>query len=785
MADFSFTVTIENGTGPGDLTGLANVIAAIDQGGADAGIGNTYTITLGASITLSGDLPAINLDAGCTVSVLGGTHAIDGAGAFRGLLVFAGAVTLQDLTIQNAHAQGGNGGFAEEGGGGGAGLGGGLFVAGTNIVNGTTLTGGSVTLRNVSFANDSATGGDGGGNTLYGGSSSYGYYGRNGGGGGGMGGNGGHGGRATVTVYSTATQGGGGGLGRGADGGSGNSSAGSAGALPNTYSPSGGGTGVGGAAGGANGGGGGSGSYGNLTQAPGAGGGGLGASSGSGSAGGTGGFGGGGGGGYSPGGNGGFGGGGGGAGGWRGGNGGFGGGGGASAYFGGGNGGFGAGPGAGGSSGGGGGGGLGAGGAIFVQQGGTLIFQSGSIATGAVAGGLGSDRGGNGSGFGAGMFIQGDQGVTFAPPSGQTVTISSTIADMAGSPVFFNAGVGSLVVAGAGTLRLDAADTYTGGTMIDGGGTLDLGVVGAAGSGNIGFAGSGDTLKIETGVTVANTVATVQKNDVIDAVGFQTGNATFDPATHVLTIADSGGSLALTLDSGSYLPAAFVSSVDAAGTGLAVTYLACFAAGTRIATDPRIRPGDGDVAIERLRVGQLVRTLFAGTAPVVWLGHRHIDCRRHPDPMKVWPICVRAGAFGDAMPVRDLLLSPDHAVYVDGVLVPVRYLVNGSSIVQQACDAIDYWHVELPAHDVLLAEGLPAESFLDTGGKANFANGGCGVALHPDFVSLKWEAGGCAPLLVSGARLTAIRARIAAAIRTARPPEWGWRSRRESSAGSR
>ena len=171
MADFSFTVSSENGTGASDLTGLYNVITAIDQGGKDAGIANNYTITLGATITLSKDLPAINLDAGSTVTFLGGAHAIDGASAFRSLLVFAGNVTLENMTIQHAHAQGGNGGFAEEGGGGGAGLGGGLFVAGTNIVNGTTIAGGVVTLQNVSFAHDSATGGDGGGNTLYGGSS--------------------------------------------------------------------------------------------------------------------------------------------------------------------------------------------------------------------------------------------------------------------------------------------------------------------------------------------------------------------------------------------------------------------------------------------------------------------------------------------------------------------------------------------------------------------------------------------------------------------------------------
>ena len=82
---------------------------------------------------------------------------------------------------------------------------------------------------------------------------------------------------------------------------------------------------------------------------------------------------------------------------------------------------------------------------------------------------------------------------------------------------------------------------------------------------------------------------------------------------------------------------------------------------------------------------------------------------------------MRAGAFSEGAPRRDLLLSPDHAVYIDDVLIPIRYLVNGVSIVQQTVDAVTYWHVELPEHDVLLAEGLPAESFLDTGANTRYA----------------------------------------------------------------
>ena len=149
--------------------------------------------------------------------------------------------------------------------------------------------------------------------------------------------------------------------------------------------------------------------------------------------------------------------------------------------------------------------------------------------------------------------------------------------------------------------------------------------------------------------------------------------------------------------------------------------VACFAAGTRIAT-PR-----GEVAVEALRVGDGVVSASRGVAAVRWTGHRHIDRRRHPAPASVWPVRVRAGAFGDAQPVRDLLLSPDHSVLAHGVLIPVRHLINGSTVVQEAVAEITYFHIELPAHGVLLAEGLPAESYLDTGNRGIFDNGGLGM----------------------------------------------------------
>ncbi|MGI4978199.1 MAG: Hint domain-containing protein, partial [Janthinobacterium lividum] len=176
----------------------------------------------------------------------------------------------------------------------------------------------------------------------------------------------------------------------------------------------------------------------------------------------------------------------------------------------------------------------------------------------------------------------------------------------------------------------------------------------------------------------------------------------------------------------------------------------CYASGTLILTDR------GEVVVEALVKGDMVVTASGALRPIRWLGHRRVDCARHPDPDSVRPVRVRAHAFGPGVPRRDLVLSPEHALFLDGMLVPVRALVDGLSIVQEAWERVTYHHVELDSHDVLLAEGLAAESYLDTGNRAQFANNPL-VALHASFGPGTAPAEPCAPLLVNGPRLEMLR----------------------------
>jgi hypothetical protein len=176
----------------------------------------------------------------------------------------------------------------------------------------------------------------------------------------------------------------------------------------------------------------------------------------------------------------------------------------------------------------------------------------------------------------------------------------------------------------------------------------------------------------------------------------------------------------------------------------------CYLRGTGIRTPA------GDVPVESLKEGDLVALADGGFSPVVWLGRRKLDCARHPNPQSVWPVLVREGAFADGVPARDLYLSPGHAVFVAGVLMQAEKLINGATILQVETELVEYWHVELKNHAILLAENLPAESYLDQGNRPAFVNGGAFVETHPEFLPKQW-AETCVKLVFEGPEMAAAK----------------------------
>ncbi len=150
---------------------------------------------------------------------------------------------------------------------------------------------------------------------------------------------------------------------------------------------------------------------------------------------------------------------------------------------------------------------------------------------------------------------------------------------------------------------------------------------------------------------------------------------------------------------------------------LASTNAPCFCAGTLIGTDR------GEVAVETLKAGDLLTTADGHARAVRWIGHRAV-ATRFADPLKAMPIRLKAGALGNHIPRQDLLVSPCHALMIDGVLIQAGALVNGISIVRESAmpEVFTYYHIELADHALVLANGAAAETFVDNADRMGFDN---------------------------------------------------------------
>ena len=142
----------------------------------------------------------------------------------------------------------------------------------------------------------------------------------------------------------------------------------------------------------------------------------------------------------------------------------------------------------------------------------------------------------------------------------------------------------------------------------------------------------------------------------------------------------------------------------------------CFAKGTEIETSEGVR------AIETLHIGDLVHTIDAGYVPLKWLGRSDVGASEMQRWENLIPVRVKPNAFGPGRPTKDVVLSPNHRVLVTGaqaelyfgedeVLVPIKALINGITIQQEAaCSGISYFHLLLDGHHIVDTCGLMSES---------------------------------------------------------------------------
>lgn len=152
----------------------------------------------------------------------------------------------------------------------------------------------------------------------------------------------------------------------------------------------------------------------------------------------------------------------------------------------------------------------------------------------------------------------------------------------------------------------------------------------------------------------------------------------------------------------------------------------CFAAGTLIETS------EGEVAVETLAIGDNILTASGETTTIKWVG-RHTVSNAAADPNRQ-PVRIRASALGKEKPHRDLVVTASHGLVVDGLVINAGVLVNGGTIDYMPWNELDeivtYYHIETEGHEVVLANGTEAETYIDYVDRQSFDNYAEYVALY-------------------------------------------------------
>ncbi|WP_164744687.1 Hint domain-containing protein [Nioella ostreopsis] len=226
---------------------------------------------------------------------------------------------------------------------------------------------------------------------------------------------------------------------------------------------------------------------------------------------------------------------------------------------------------------------------------------------------------------------------------------------------------------------------------------------------------------------------------------FQLGELTFNsnyPFLGSITIPlSAGGTIELPVTGGDgteihlYLPAgltpadvtlpAFIDTSTLNTANLPV----CFLAGSLVSI-----PG-GARAVEDLQIGDEVLALDGRKVSIKWIGRQTVSTRFGPAE-RLMPVRFAAGSLGDGLPQSDLTVTADHGMLVDGVICHAGALVDGTTItrvpLEEMGERYTVYHIETEAHEIILANGAPAETFIDNVSRRTFDNYAEFEALYGD-----------------------------------------------------
>ena len=257
--------------------------------------------------------------------------------------------------------------------------------------------------------------------------------------------------------------------------------------------------------------------------------------------------------------------------------------------------------------------------------------------------------------------------------SGSTLTNNGTLS-LSGATLADAGGIinNSRIELDPSTLSV-ASLSGTGMVTIDAGSTLA--VAGAVSSGqDIVFDGSGAELDLLTPLQFSGTISGFADGDIIDLTSVTDvagSHADMNTTTNVLTVTEGGQTYQFQFDKAEHFAGDFFRLVSqGSSTLIEENQIACYRRGTQIATEK------GEEPVEMLAIGDLVLTASGALRPIKWIGRRSYGGRFIIGRRDILPICFKAGSLADGAPRRDLWISPHHAMFLDGVLIEAKDLVN-------------------------------------------------------------------------------------------------------------
>ncbi len=302
----------------------------------------------------------------------------------------------------------------------------------------------------------------------------------------------------------------------------------------------------------------------------------------------------------------------------------------------------------------------------------------------------------------------------------------------------FSGGKATSATVGSGGFGIVSAGGTAISTSVDNGG---IEIVSSGAATSFTTVSSGGFQAVSAVNSVTSTTVDVGGSIVILDFAFSDGGtATVDSSTDVLSVTEGLNTYTqqlagtyLATDSFTLLPG---SDEFTGGTQVELTSTLCFCIDTLIATPT------GQVKVQDLAEGDLVMTLRGAARPITWIGTGAVLATRGRRNAAT-PVIVHKGALADNVPTHDLRVTKGHSLYVDHVLIPAEFLVNHRSIEwDDRAQEVKLYHIELETHDVLIANGAPAESYRDDGNRWLFRNANGGWAQPPQEP--------CAPVLTGG-----------------------------------